>query len=46
MDKEVKIHMKKRDRLYKRYKKYGTAEDREVYLQAQAQAKRVERQAY
>ena len=46
IDKEVKTHMKKRDRLYKRYQKYGTAEDREGYLKARAETQRVERKAY
>ena len=46
IDKEVKTHMKKRDRLFKRYQKYGTAEYREGYLKARAETQRVERQAY
>ena len=46
IDKDVKKQMKDRDRLYKKFKKYGTTESKENYLQARARTQQVERQSY
>ena len=38
--------MKERNRLYKKFKKYGTTESKENYLQARERTQQVERQSY